>query len=117
MSVEMQYFDFKHYTNESLLSMLHHICQLKYYNSWEGSPILAHGREVPGWWSPFLRFSIRMGPYFMTHHNQIDSLCLQKRNQFVDKDKDKDKIKYFINVSPYYIINLPKLIFESRPLC
>ncbi len=47
-----------------------------------GTHILGHGREVPRWWPPFLRFSIRLGLYFIPHHNPIDPLFLQK-NRFV----------------------------------
>ncbi len=36
------------------------------------------GREVLQWWSPFLRFSIRICAYFMHHHNLIDPLFLWK---------------------------------------
>ncbi len=45
-----------------------------------GTPILRHGREVPRWWPPFLGFSIRLGPYFIPHHNPIDPLFLQKKS-------------------------------------
>ncbi len=43
-----------------------------------GTPILEHGRDVPRWWPPFLKLSIRLGPYFIPHHNPIDFLFLQK---------------------------------------
>ncbi len=45
----------------------------------EDTPILGHGREVQWWWPPFLRFSIWMGPYFMPHHDPIDSCFLPKK--------------------------------------
>ncbi len=43
------------------------------------TPIFGHGREVPQWWPQFLGFSIRLGPYFISQHNLIDPLFLQKK--------------------------------------
>ncbi len=54
-------------------------------------PILGHGREVPQWWPPVLRFSIWMDPYFMPHYDQIVFLFLQTKirlslNTFSSRD-------------------------------
>ncbi len=38
-----------------------------------------HGREVQQWWPPFLRFSIRLGPYCMPHHDLIDPFSCRKK--------------------------------------
>ncbi len=47
-----------------------------------GTSILGDGRDVLQWWPPFWGFSIRLGPYFMPHHDLIDPLFLQK-NWFI----------------------------------
>ncbi len=52
--------------------------RLEYYISREGTPILGHGTKVPRWSPPVLIFSIRLGHYFMSHHDLLDPLFLQK---------------------------------------
>ncbi len=46
--------------------------------SGEGTHILGYDREVPWWWSLFLKFSLWFGPYFVPHHDLINPLFLQK---------------------------------------
>ncbi len=43
----------------------------QWYVLGEGTPILEHGREVPRWWPPFLRLSIRLGPIFYCVLNPV----------------------------------------------
>ncbi len=49
----------------------HNIFVPIYCTPGEGTPILGYGREVPRWWSMFLRFLIWLDPYFMADQHLI----------------------------------------------
>ncbi len=47
-----------------------------YFKTW-------YGREVPQWWPMFLKFEIRLCPYFIPHYDLIDPPLSAEKNQFV----------------------------------
>ncbi len=88
-----------------------------------GTHILGHGREVPLWWPAFLRFSIRLGLYFIPPHNPIDPLFLQEKiglslshlvpeilgpkvGVFFTKMYYSTDFKHFVSIFPSFSIQL-----------
>ncbi len=73
------YWYFENNNSSRLFVLLDPLEELINLSRRKGTPILGYGREVPQWWTPFLRFSIQLGSYFMPHHNLIGPLFRQKK--------------------------------------
>ncbi len=67
-------------------------------NPGEGTAILGHGWEVLQWWPLFLRFFIRISPYFMPHHDLIDPSFCKKKPLL------RQKIWFLIKLTPFSLI-------------
>ncbi len=78
---------YAHFFYYSVL-MTHHleILSVARGHKYKSIPILGHGREVPQRWPLFLRFSIKLGPYYIhqlyqsQNKNWVDSFRFSSRN-------------------------------------
>ncbi len=96
--------------------ILLHNCELWIINScWipgVGTHILGH---CTWWWPPFMRFSIRLGPYFMSCHDPSSRFFLQK-NRFVSITFSSRNLKlvYFFT-KMYYLTDFKHFVSTFSP--